>query len=262
MSAILKQSGDQPLPGPGIYRFGAGEANIYVCLIGLANMLRQYLPEVEPKGYQTLKGRVFDAGALRKDFLSGDEIRQLNCFKALKKQVEWIGGRFALKTVVSKILPEVGDAKQIQVAYEPRGAPYLVNTPENSISISHAGEYALAGVCSDAHTRIGLDIERIGVQGLDHVMRVAFTDREIEAAAGSPEAACRIWTRKEAYLKFVKTGFRESLKRVDVSGGTIIHGGVLVNGLGTKTLGVGKQHMMSIVYSQMKRNECNPERIF
>jgi 4'-phosphopantetheinyl transferase len=253
MPAPLKLTGDQSLPGLGIYRLGAGEANIHVCLIGLAEMLRLYLPEVEPDDYQTLKGRVFDAGSLRGDFLSGDELRQLNCFKALKKQVEWIGGRFALKTVVSKALSVVGDTKQITVAYEPRGAPYLVNNPENSISISHAGEYALAGVCSDAHTRIGLDIERIGVQGLDHVMRVAFTDREIEAAAGSPEEACRIWTRKEAYLKFVKTGFRENLKRVDVSGDTIVHGGVPVVGLGTQTLGVGKQHLISIVYNPMKK---------
>jgi len=253
MPAFLKPSGNQPLPGPGIYRFGNDEANIYVCLIGLADMLRQYLPGVAPDGYRTLKRRVFDAGSLRGDFLSGAEIRQLNCFKALKKQVEWIGGRLALKTVVSKTLPEVGDARQIQVVYEPRGAPCLVENLENSISISHAGDYALAGVCSDTHTRIGLDIERIGVQRLDHVMRVAFTDREINAVDGSPEEACRIWTRKEAYLKFVKTGFRENLKRVDVSGDTIIHGGVPVVGLGTKTWGVGKQYLMSIVYNQMKK---------
>lgn len=251
MPALLHQSGDQPLPGPGLYRFGVGEANIYVCLTGLADLLCQYLPEVKPDDYQTLKGRVLDAGSMRKDFLSGDEIRQLNSFKALKKQVEWIGGRFALKTVVSMALPEAGDAGQIMVAYESRGAPYLVNNPGHSISISHAGDYALAGVCSDAYTRIGLDIERIGFQGLDHVMKVAFTDREIKAAADSPEEACRIWTRKEAYLKFVKTGFRENLKRVDVSGGTIMHGGVPVVGLGAKTIGVGKQHLMSIIYNHI-----------
>jgi 4'-phosphopantetheinyl transferase len=213
-------------------------------------MLRQYLPGVAPDGYQTEKAQAFDAASLRGDFLSGDEIRQLNGFRALKKQVEWIGGRLALKTVVAQALPAAGGARQILVAYESRGAPYLVNHPETSISISHAGEYALAGVCSDAHTRIGLDIERIGPRGLDHVMKVAFTDREIEAAGDSPEEACRIWTRKEAYLKYVKTGFRESLKRVDVSGDTVEHGGVPVVGLGTQTLGVGKQYRMSIVYNQ------------
>lgn len=253
MPAPLQQSGGRPLSEPGIYKIEDREADIWVCLIDLADMLRQYLPEVKPEGYQVLKNQLFTAGSFRDDFLSRDEIRQLNCFKALKKQVEWVGGRYALKTLVSKILPEAGHGGQIAVAYEPRGAPYLVNNPEISISISHAGAYALAGICIDAHTRIGLDLERIGRQGLYHVMKVAFTDREIEVAGNSAEAVCRIWTRKEAYLKFIKTGFRESLKRVDVSGGTIFHGGVPVSGLGLGTFRVGEDYLLSVVYSQKKK---------
>ncbi|MCP3953353.1 MAG: 4'-phosphopantetheinyl transferase superfamily protein [Desulfobacterales bacterium] len=253
MPAILIQPDHLSLPGPGIYRYDASGTDIRLGLINLVDMLRQYLPEVDPESYQTLKARAFAVDDLRDDFLSGDEIRQVNSFKALKKQVEWIGGRYALKTVVAKTLPAAGCARWISVAYEPRGAPYLANRPEISISISHAGEYALAGVSGNLDTRIGLDIERIGRQGLGEVMKVAFTDREIKAARDSPEEACRIWTRKEAYLKFVKTGFRESLKRVDVSGGTIVHGGVPVAGLGTKTLRIGHRYLLSMVYRDMRK---------
>ena len=250
MPGLLIHSGDQSLAGPGVYRFEESGADIHVSLISLGDMLRQYLPEVKVAGYRTLKSRVFAAGSFGGDFLSGKEIRQVNGFKALKKQVEWIGGRFALKTLVSKVLPEAGCAGLISVAYESRGAPYLVNSPEISISISHSGDYALAGLCSDPDIRIGLDIERIDRRGFADVMKVAFTDREIACANNSPEEACRMWTVKEAYLKFVKSGFRESLKRVDVSGGVIVHGGVAVAGLGVKTIRAGERHLMSIVYNR------------
>ncbi len=257
-TAIKKHNCEQPLPGPGVYRLEGLGPDIRVCLVAIPDMIRKFLPSVPLDRYQTIKGIVFGSDSFRGDFLSGAEIEQVNCFKVLKKQVEWVGGRYALKTLVSKTLPEAGQANQISVAYESRGAPYLVNYPEISISISHAGKYAVAGVCSGANIRIGIDIERLGRQGLDDVMKVAFTDREIEAAGRSPEEACRIWTRKEAYLKFVKTGFRESLKRVDVSNSTIVHGGVPVAGLGIKTLRVGKRHQMSIVYNQMRRGCMGP----
>jgi len=252
MPAPVRHPGNQPLPGPGTYRLEGGGADICICLISLAAMLRQFLPALPAEGYQALESRVIDADLFRADFLSGDEIEQVNGFKSLKKQVEWIGGRYALKTLVAMTHPAAGTARQVQIAYEPRGAPYLVNNPGISISISHAGEYALAGVCGDAERRIGLDVERIGGRGLAEVMRVAFTDREIAAVNNSPDEACRIWTCKEAYLKFVKTGFRESLKRVDVSGSTIVHGGVPVSGLGIRSLRVGERYLLTVVYSQIK----------
>lgn len=244
------RSEGRTLPGPGVYRLEGSGGKIFIGLIVLADMLRKFLPAVNPDGYQSSKGRVFEAGSSCGDFLSDDELRQVNCFKALKKQVEWIGGRYALKTLVAKILPEAGHVSQIAVAYEPRGAPCLVNRPAMSISISHAGKYALAGICT-ADMRIGLDLECIGHTGLRHVMKVAFTDREMAVAGGSPEAICRIWTRKEAYLKFVKTGFRETLKRVDVSGSAIVHGGVLVSDLKIETFRVGEDYLLTIVYDQI-----------
>jgi 4'-phosphopantetheinyl transferase len=247
------RSEDRTLPGPGVYRLEGSGGKISICLIVLADMLRKFLPAVNPDGYQSSKGRVFEAGSSCGDFLSDDELRQVNCFRALKKQVEWIGGRYALKTLVSKTLPEAGHVSQIAVACEPRGVPCLVNRPAMSISISHAGKYALAGICTDADMRIGLDLECIGHTGLRHVMKVAFTDREMAVAGCSPEAACRIWTRKEAYLKFVKTGFRENLKRVDVSGSTVVHGGVPVSGLGIETFRVGEDYLLSAVYDQTQK---------
>ncbi|CAD7842672.1 MAG: hypothetical protein [Olavius algarvensis Delta 4 endosymbiont] len=248
MEIIEQQPGDRILPGPGIYRLTDSKAALYICLIDLADMVRKCLPAVSAGNYRTLPGCEFGPAACRGDFFTPEEIRQVNEFKTLKKQVEWLGGRYALKTLVAKVLPDAGPADKISATYESRGAPYLSGLPTTSISISHAGEYAVAGICLQAGKRMGLDIERITLDGLADVKRVAFTERESAAAGGSPERVFRIWTRKEAYLKFIKTGFGESLQRIDVSGPDILHGGLAVTGLTAQTLQLGERYLVSIVY--------------
>jgi len=247
MAVIEMQRGDRFLAGPGIYRLAENAAGIYVCLVALADIVRQYLPSVPVDDYQTLPGRELAGGACLADFLTRAELRQLNGFKTLKKQVEWLGGRHALKTLAAQVLPGAGQPRRVSVAYEPRGAPYLVGRDAISISISHAGDFAAAGISQAAGKRMGLDIEHMDPSGLEEVKRVAFTEREAAAAGDSLERAFRIWTRKEAYLKFIKSGFGESLKRVDVSGPDILHGGLPISGLSIQTLQVAEHYLLSVV---------------
>jgi len=247
MEIITQQPRDRLLPGPGIYRLVDCAAEIFICLIDLTDMVRQYLPAISVENYRTLPGRELAPAALRGDFLARAEIKQVNHFKALKKQVEWLGGRYALKTLASRVLPDAGQARQINVAYESRGAPYLIGKPGISISISHAGDYAAAGICLSAGKRIGLDIERMARAGLADIKTVAFTEQETAAAGDSLARAFQIWTRKEAYLKFIKSGFGESLKRVDVSGPHILHDGLPVTGLSIQTLQLAGQYLVSVV---------------
>jgi 4'-phosphopantetheinyl transferase len=268
MSVCDLTPGSRDLPGPGIYRLTERGPDIVICLISLARMVRQTLPGVDSENFQTQPARVLAPDECNCDFLSALEWRQANCFKALKKQVEWIGGRCALKRLVAAVLPDAGAADQIEIAYEPRGAPYLVHDPGLSVSISHAGDYAAAGLCRTPGARIGLDIERIGRTGLDTVMPVAFTEREIAATAGSPQQAARIWTVKEAYLKFIKTGFRENLKRVDVSSRPLVHNGVPMGGMAVESWQVGRRYCLSIVCSQIeagrslsRQDGCQPRAV-
>lgn len=247
MAIIEMQPGDRYLPGPGIYRLAEGATDIHICLIRLTDMAGRYLPSLSVTDYQTLPGQELSPDAGRLDFLARSEIRQLNGFKSLKKQVEWLGGRYALKTLAMEVLPDAGRPEQVKVAYEDRGAPYLVGRDAISVSISHAGDYAAAGICLAAGKRMGLDLEPMTPVGLEDVKRVAFTEREITAAGDSLEQAFRIWTRKEAYLKFIKSGFGESLKRVDVSGPDILHGGLPVTGLSRQTLQLPQQYLLAVV---------------
>ncbi len=250
MPLFKRHDCEQPLPGPGLYRCADLGPDVRLCLVAIPEMLTRYLPSVAPGRCNTARPIVFDSASFYGHFLGEDEIDQVNRFKTLKKQVEWAGGRFALKTLVSATIPAAADPSEIAVAYESRGAPCLVTKPAISISISHSGAYALAGISNTAGTRIGLDIEQMNRQGLEAVKKVAFTGREIALAGNSLKAAFRIWTAKEAYLKFVKTGFRENLKRVDVSGAAIVHGGVVLNGLDVKTIRIGQRYLMSLVYNR------------
>ncbi|MDZ7641832.1 MAG: hypothetical protein U5J62_07410 [Desulfurivibrio sp.] len=60
-------------------------------------------PGAQPDG-QSMENRVFSQTMFAVPFLSDDEMVQVNRFKALKKQMEWVCGRFALKTLARDVL--------------------------------------------------------------------------------------------------------------------------------------------------------------
>ena len=57
MALIDIQSGDRLLPGPGIYRLAGNPTERYVCLIRLADLIRDCLTGVSADTYRTLPGR-------------------------------------------------------------------------------------------------------------------------------------------------------------------------------------------------------------
>ena len=91
------------------------------------------------------------------------------------------------------------------------GKPYLKSDPSLFFSVSHTRN-AIAVVLSDGEA--GVDIERIGRPDRD-AARTAFTDREYDFVYTCEEDAgerfFEIWTRKEAYLKWLGRGWAETL---------------------------------------------------
>ncbi len=91
------------------------------------------------------------------------------------------------------------------------GKPYLAGRTDVNFNISHSGQYVACAVCDRA---VGVDIQTLTPCRLT-VARRFFTDAEIEAAVlGGDIEFTKIWTRKEAYLKMLGTGFT----RPDFSG--------------------------------------------
>jgi 4'-phosphopantetheinyl transferase len=103
---------------------------------------------------------------------------------------------------------------QVAFTYSPSGKP---STDGIEFNLAHSGEIILIAA---HHYDIGVDVEHLD-RSVDVVaMSHYFTAREcalIAESSASREAFFRLWTRKEAWLKAVGTGFSFPLNRVDVA---------------------------------------------
>lgn len=174
--------------------------------------------------FRTMGNKLFTPESFNLQFLNPSEMDIVNGFKSLKKQVEWISGRFLIKQLVmDTVTPKPLTEPEVTIAYREMGAPYLTDFPETCISISHSGDITAASICKTPVQRIGLDIETIGKKPDPYFLKTAFTRNEIEQLDDTPEMIFKHWTLKEAFLKYIQKGFNESLHRVEILDGTIFH---------------------------------------
>ena len=195
-----------------------------LAFVPIPSFLQRCLGKAVPANFRTAPPLVFGQQDFRQTFLGVDEIAQVNRFKALKKQVEWMAGRYAVKHLAQQFLKGRPHPATIRVAYRAQGAPYLAQAPAVPLSISHSWEHAAAGMGLRPSCRLGLDLERIRPESRETVLRTAFSDREAAALTSADDATLFLrWTAKEAYLKAIGKGFHESLKQVEILNDTIWH---------------------------------------
>lgn len=187
------------------------------------DMLKTFLPGLEAEGYETRKSRVFDPSDFAVSLLSDMEMETLNRFRSLKKQVEWVSGRFLLKMLARRFFGNETGLADISVAYHEQGAPFLPDLPFADISLSHSGDIAAAAAVPKETGSIGVDVERIGKVPGDNFLRTAFTQNELERMGNTAEEIYKNWTVKEAFLKLMKKGFNESLHSVEVLNGEVFY---------------------------------------
>lgn len=162
-----------------------------------------------------------------------------------KRRVEWLAGRLAAKAAFAhhrqlvapdgQTLPTVG-VPALSVLNRPSRAPFIQGHPELYVSISHAGEHAVAVIASFP---IGVDIEAIEPRpalfadfylcqqerdGLQ-VPNPSSTPGPMQAHEAGPAAQAevdaqitRLWSRKEAVAKLLQVGGAIPFKGIDVSG--------------------------------------------
>lgn len=189
------------------------------------HMLEMLFPQFDPHDYATRKNRTFHPSEFAVPFLSQGEMDRLNGFKGLKKQLEWMAGRFLLKTLAARYAETNGEYRNIIVSYHDLGAPFLPDFPFLDISLSHSGNIAAAAVMPVSAGHIGLDVEHIGRVPGDGFLRTAFTDKERKRMGTGAERIFTNWTVKEAFLKLIKKGFNESLHSVEVVDGKLFYHG-------------------------------------
>lgn len=198
------------------------------------------------KGFGKGKNIIFRPEDFNVDFLSKSDFHRVNDFKALKKQVEWLAGRCLIKHMVFDVFKGIKEPEDVVVACEAQGAPYLKDFPSARISLTHAGDMVGAALgVQPCH--IGLDIEKIKGIPDNNFMKIAFTPREIEDMRPyTPEGIFLRWTMKEAFLKYIRKGFHESLHHVEVLGGRIFYHGK-PSSITTLSEVINRQYAMSFV---------------
>lgn len=97
---------------------------------------------------------------------------------------------------------------EVVVEHNDKGAPYLPDHPELSVSISHCRTAVAVAVSSEG--RVGIDVECRRKIGDGLLERVCTADEQaaVRAAADPTMEFLQLWTRKEAVLKLRGTGIQ------------------------------------------------------
>lgn len=94
----------------------------------------------------------------------------------------------------------------IQIKRDIYGKPYICNVPNVNLSVAHAKN---AIVCAVTNKNIGIDLESIRSVKIDLVNRYYSKKEKEYVFSNSSDIEKRfteIWTKKEAYLKYIGTG--------------------------------------------------------
>ena len=95
-------------------------------------------------------------------FLSAMELQKYASFKIEKRKRDWLGGRYAAKTLLKETLAPETPLSAIEISYDPSGRPVskLGGDSPRLISITHSGPFC-AAACGTAGTNfIGIDLEK------------------------------------------------------------------------------------------------------
>jgi len=168
---------------------------------------------------------IFQKDHFTPTFLNAREIETLNSFKALKKQIEWSCGRYLVKAMVQQLFLTSVPLDAIQIGYLDQGAPVIETAPKIQISLSHSNLYTVVACAETPGRSFGIDIEKVGELPNELFLKTAFTQTEIQHLDGTADHVFKNWTIKEAYLKYIKKGFNESLHAVEVIHDQIFHSG-------------------------------------
>ena len=138
--------------------------------------------------------------------------RQEICkFVRLEDRIRSLAGRLLLQKGISRSTP---DSRLMDWKRDPETRrPYLENGP--CFSISHSGPYA---ACAIFPASVGLDIEPVREIDLPDY-RIVFSEQEWNAICSSPlpqKTFFRFWTRKEAILKAMGSGFMRPSDTLDI----------------------------------------------
>ncbi len=203
----------------------SSKPGIIVWYAKIPNIIQSICRKSTYHNFRPMVNEIFQKNDFVPAFLSPEEIATINSFKALKKQLEWFSGRYLIKELLQHVFFEGTPLHEISLSYLEQGAPVVEKKTDIPISLSHSNDFTAVACSTDQTQIIGLDIEKIAKKPDANFLKTAFTQNEISHLVDDAAHIFKNWTIKEAYLKYIKKGFNESLKKVEVIDDTIFHHG-------------------------------------
>lgn len=217
-----------------------------LCLVDTGKFLNSL--NLQEKTKDSPKNITFKKNDFPLKFFSSSELEEFNGFKTLKKQIECMCGRIAVKKLVIEETEEVFPS-HIEISKKESGAPYLKKYPDINISMSHSNNFAVGALSRQFN--IGADIEKIQNINFDHLLNAGFSKREQEILKNKTNADIfKAWTIKESFLKLIKKGFGESLKKTEVIDDKIIYKGRLMKKISIFSVNLFKDYILSMVIEE------------
>lgn len=229
------------------YRRNFNNRNISIIILSIEDITNEYFPELKSYDSKSKPSLKLNDNNFVNKYFSKDEINKIENFKSYKRQIEWISGRYAIKTLINKDHPEI-DIKNCNIDTKTGGSPYIVEYPEWHISITHSRGLAAGAISYNANQRIGIDLEKIGEKKPIGFMRLAFTDKEIDYLKNKESKSMYIsWCIKEAYMKLVEKGFDMLMKKIEVFDNTIYVSGKKSDNISVHTEIIDEEYILALV---------------
>ncbi len=224
-------------------------SSVYISVLCITDFIESEMKGIVPENYLTGRGIDLSAFLPAMEYCTADEISRVAGARSLKRQIEWLCGRIALKELLyAKKFPGK-DFRDIIIGYDESGKPVVSQHEDTGISLTHSGDFAIAALHLTPGKKTGIDLEKSSGIDLQAVMSVAFTPEERTEFKNRPaKDIITVFTFKEAFLKITGKGFHETINRVTVDGNRILFDKTEVQGITAETRSFGSEYILSIIY--------------
>lgn len=150
-------------------------------------------------------------------FLSPSELEKCLSFKIEKRRHDWLGGRYAAKTLLKEALDLKTPLTTIEISYDSSGRPvWASGEMSRLLSITHSGPFCAAAAGAAGTIFLGIDLEKVEPRAEAWYKDYFHTS---ELPSPDMDGATSLWTRKEALLKALGLGLNVDLLDIKLDEG-------------------------------------------